>query len=101
MWLMVQFDLPMDSKIQSLAYRRLRKKLRFLGFAALQKSIYLRWEDSNAAADRTMERLSDSIPAEGNVAVLRLSDRTLESSVFYESGVSVAAPAPPEELLLC
>ena len=54
MWLMVQFDLPMESKTERLAYRRLRKALRFFGFDGLQKSVYARWEDSDATADGTL-----------------------------------------------
>ena len=101
MWLMVQFDLPMDSKAHGLAYRRLRKALHCFGFDFLQKSIYARWEDSDATADVTQERLSEWIPEEGCVSIFRLTDRAMGISTFYSDGQPVPAPSPPEEYILC
>ena len=100
MWLMVQFDLPMDSKADRLAYRRLRKALRFFGFEFLQKSVYARWEDSDATADHTLSRLSEWIPEEGDVAVFRLSERTMGNAVFYSDGKQSDAPTPPDVYVL-
>ena len=101
MWLMVQFDLPMDSKKQCLAYRRLRKELRFLGFEAFQKSVYLRWEDGDASAETTLGQLTEWMPSEGTVAVLKLSDRTMGMISVYEDGTPGKAPTPPDVYVLC
>jgi CRISPR-associated endonuclease Cas2 len=101
MWLMVQFDVPADTKAQCLAYRRLRRELRFLGFEPFQKSVYLRWEEADSSAEGTLEQLVDWLPSEGTVAVLKLSDRTLDAAVVYENGVPGKAPEPPAEYILC
>lgn len=100
MWLMVQFDVPMESKCQRLAYRRLRKELRFLGFNALQKSVYLRWEDNDAAAETKCGQLAGWIPDEGSLSILRLSERSMKSASFYENGKPVSTPDQPEKLIL-
>lgn len=101
MWLMVQFDLPMDTKKQCLAYRRLRRELRFLGFEAFQKSVYLRWEEGDASAETILEQLSGWMPSEGTVAVFKLSDRTMGLTSVYEDGAPGKMPEPPDAFLLC
>ena len=100
MWLMVQFDLPVETKAQGLAYRRLRKALRFFGFDCLQKSVYARWEDSDETAETTFARLAEWIPDEGDMAVFRLSERTMGNATFYTDGKRSVAPAPPDVFML-
>ena len=101
MWLMVQFDLPMESKAERLAYRRLRKALRFFGFDDLQKSVYARWEDSEETAETTIARLAEWIPEEGDVSLFRLSERTMNNATFYVDGKKSEAPTPPDVYVLC
>ena len=95
------FVLPVDTKAQGLAYRRLRKALRFFGFEFLQKSVYARWEESDATADHTLSRLSEWIPEEGDVAVFRLSERTMRHATFLTDRKRTEAPSPPDVYVLC
>ena len=101
MWLMVQFDLPVDSKPRRRSYVRFRKSLRRQGFERFQKSIYARWEDSDATAETRAAHLAAEIPAEGDVSLFRFSDRTMNSSSFFSNGTQIPSPQPPSSFLLC
>ena len=100
MWLMVQFDLPVETARERLAYKRFRKGLLGLGFEMLQKSIYLRHEGSDELADRTVGEVRRALPKTGGVSILRLPSRTLENAVFFEDGREVDGPRAPETLLI-
>lgn len=100
MWLMVQFDLPVETAEQRRVYTRFRKRLLGFGFAMLQKSVYLRFEESDGRADGTVREVRNILPEEGRVTVLRLSERTLGASKFFADGSEVEGPRPPEAILV-
>ena len=100
MWLMVQFDLPVDTKPQRRVYAHFRKRLLSLGFRCLQKSVYARWEDRDDTADTTAGRIEEDLPADGVVSLFRLTDRTMQTASFYENGYVVPPPQAPTSLLL-
>ncbi len=93
MWTLVLFDLPTTSATLRRMYGRFRKKLLELGFEMLQKSVYLRWEDSDMAAETLQKHVEAILPPEGQVTILPLTNRAWQTVRVIVDG----APRPPRE----
>lgn len=76
MWTLVLFDLPTTTGALRKAYERFRKALLGVGFAMFQKSVYLRWEDTDDSAETLRRRVLAQAPKDGQVTVLLLTQRT-------------------------
>ena len=76
MWTLVLFDLPTVTALLRKAYGKFRKSLLQMGFEMLQKSVYLRWEDSDDSAETLRRHVFARAPKEGQVTVLLLTQRT-------------------------
>ena len=100
MWLMVQFDLPVETPAERREYTRFRKRLLGLGFSMHQKSIYLRWDETDAQGTATAKAIRESLPPNGDVAVFILSERAMTSSIFFHDGGRASGPELPSALAL-
>lgn len=100
MWLMVQFDLPVATAEERRAYYRFRKELIQTGFAQFQKSIYLRWEDTDGQGSRTAGAIRRKIPPKGTVTVLQLSPGVFERSFLCRDGETGEPPEVPSSFVL-
>lgn len=101
MWLMVLFDLPFNTKEQHRVYALFRKNLFHIGFCAMQKSVYIRWEASETSADTTENMVHECAPDDGHISLLRLSDRAMKSGLFLTNGQTVPGPEPMPDVLVC
>ena len=73
-WMLVMFDLPVDTKAAKTAYRHFREFLQDDGFSMLQFSIYGRHCATREGADTHAARVRRSLPPEGEVRVLRVTE---------------------------
>ena len=84
MWLMTMFDLPTDTKAARRAYSDFRKALLQDGFSMLQFSVYARHCPSEENATVHENRVSMSLPPDGEVRLLLVTDKQFERmKVFY------------------
>lgn len=74
MWLLVLFDLPVDSKSARKQYARFRKELLRDGFTMLQYSVYARFCASEEAAQVHRKTVREGLPPEGQVRIVTLTD---------------------------
>ena len=95
MWLMVQFDLPVATAEERRAYSRFRKELIRAGFTQFQKSIYLRWEDTDGQGSRTASAIRRKVPPKGTVTVLQLPPGVFERSFLCRDGEKGEPPEVP------
>lgn len=94
MWVVVMFDLPVDTKDAKRAYARFRKGLLKDGFFRLQYSVYSRHCASRESAAVHSARVGKTVPADGEVRVVVLTDKQFERmEVFW--GKRRRAPEPP------
>ena len=100
MWTLVLFDLPTTTAFLRKVYGRFRKNLLRLGFEMLQKSVYLRWEDSDVAAQTLQKRVQSILPADGQVAILPLSHRAWRNVQVVVDGTPSAPREKPENFLV-
>lgn len=74
-WLMVFFDLPTKSKPQRKRAGQFRVFLKKDGYMMLQLSVYARVCRGQDAADKHVRRVRGSLPEEGSVRTLQVTDR--------------------------
>ena len=100
MWTLVLFDLPTTSAFLRRMYERFRKKLLGLGFEMLQKSVYMRWEDSDDAAETLKRRVMAVLPADGQVTILPLTQRACQNVRVMVDGKPCTPHEKPPDFLV-
>lgn len=100
MWVILFFDLPVESASERKIYAEFKKMLRKKAFHALQKSVYLRWTDTTASAHFCISEIKKNCPPYGELAILCLTENNIKSSLFFHGGKSVKAPEKPEPFLI-
>lgn len=78
MWILAMFDLPTDTKAARKAYTRFRKALLVDGFARMQYSVYVRHCASRENADVHEGRVEGALPPDGEVRIIRITDKQYE-----------------------
>lgn len=99
MWLLAMFDLPTRTGRERGMYIRFRKMLLTMGFASLQKSVYLMWLDSGEAADARRREILANAPAAGAVTVLPLTQRALSLASTLVDGTIQPPLAIPDDFV--
>ena len=100
MWMLVLFDLPTTTGSLRRMYGRFRKDLLRLGFEMLQKSVYLRWEDSDVAAETLQRRVEGVLPTSGQVTILPLTERAWRNVRVMVDGMLRTPRKKPEGFLI-
>lgn len=94
MWALVMFDLPMMTKRHRMEYALFRKMLLKDGYLRIQFSVYARPCPSKENVDVHIQRVERSLPPDGHVRILELTDKQFERMrVFW--GKRRAMPEPP------
>lgn len=97
MWVMAMFDLPVDTKAARRNYARFRKHLLKDGFAKMQFSVYIRHCASRESAETHTARVEKSVPADGEVRVIVVTDKQFERMrVFFGKQRAAPEPAPAQ-----
>jgi len=100
MWLIVMFDLPVDTKKARKQYTDFRKRLLKDGFARMQFSVYVRHCASEENAEVHSGRVGAFVPPEGEVRVLRITDKQYERMQIYWGRKRKVPEKPPAQLEL-
>ncbi|MBI5184457.1 MAG: CRISPR-associated endonuclease Cas2, partial [Nitrospinae bacterium] len=94
MWLVAMFDLPVLTKEERREATRFRNMLLKRGFVMLQFSVYGRFCASEEASKIHKKYIRSSLPAEGEVRLVSLTDRQFgKMEIFY--GKKAAKPEQP------
>lgn len=100
MWLVVMFDLPVDTKKARRQYTFFRKKLLKDGFAKMQFSIYIRHCASDENTDVHANRVAAMVPPDGEVRLLRITDKQYERMQVFWGEKRKPPEKPPAQLEL-
>jgi CRISPR-associated protein Cas2 len=98
MWVVVLFDLPVDTKKARRDYTRFRKKLLKDGFTKMQFSVYIRHCASKENAEVHTERVSGWIPDDGEVRVITITDKQFERMRIFWGKRRKPPEKPPAQL---
>lgn len=100
MWILAMFDLPTDTKRARRDYTQFRKGLLSDGFTMLQYSVYARHCPSKENAQVHVGRIEASLPPDGEVRVLTITDKQFERMLIFLGKVRKPPAAPPQQLEL-
>lgn len=84
MRLMILFDMPVLTDKQKLEYRHFRDDIMDDGFMMLQYSVYVRYCQNDADAEKHIERVKKMKPAYGNVRILKITENQYSSMVIIQ-----------------
>lgn len=97
MWVLVMFDLPVDTAQQRKAATDFRHSLLDLGFERCQYSVYLRFVEGREQATTTTRRVEMVLPPGGKVYVLYFTDKQYTGIVRFENRKRSKPPKNPEQ----
>lgn len=100
MWVLVFFDIPVETKKQRKAAARFRKQLVQDGFSMFQFSIYMRNCPSRENADVHIKRVKNNLPEFGHVGVLKITDKQFGMMDLYYSKRPIEKPQTVQQLEL-
>lgn len=100
MWVLVFFDLPVETKTQTKAATRFRKQLLEDGFSMFQFSIYMRNCPSRENAEVHVKRVKLSLPEYGHVGVLTITDKQFGMMELFFSKKPIDRPPIAQQLEL-
>jgi CRISPR-associated endonuclease Cas2 len=92
------FDLPTLTQGQRRSANQYRKLLLHLGFNAAQLSVYSKYLINASSAIPVLSRLKGSVPFEGSVRILRLTDTQWSSQDRFFGPNTVSAEDRPDIL---
>jgi CRISPR-associated protein Cas2 len=100
MWLLAMFDLPVDSPSARKAYTDFRKGLIKDGFTMMQFSVYIRHCASEENADVHESRVGGFLPPDGEVRLIRITDKQYERMRVFWGRKRKPTEQPPRQLEL-
>lgn len=98
LWLVVMFDLPTDTAEARRRYTRFRKVLIENGFLMMQYSVYARHCASDENAEVHARRVKKRLPTDGEVRILRITDKQFGRIEVYFGRTPRPVESPPEQL---
>jgi CRISPR-associated protein Cas2 len=98
MWVVVLFDLPVDTREARRAYAHFRKRLLRDGFSKLQYSVYARHSSSEENAQVHIKRVQSWVPDDGEVRILTITDKQFERMQIFWGKMRKPKPTQPRQL---
>ena len=100
MWMLVTFDLPVETPVQRKAAGRFRHDLLDLGFEMSQLSNYLRFCNGKEQFDSYVRRIGAKLPEFGDVYIFQFTDRQYENIVRFSDQGRRPAQKNPDQMAL-
>lgn len=99
-WLMVMFDLPVQSKEQRRGANQYRLMLLDMGFSQIQFSVYAKYLVNATGARRLITQLKLGIPSRGEVRALKITDEQWAGTYRWFGKSDVEMEIKPSQLAL-
>jgi CRISPR-associated protein Cas2 len=100
MWVLVFFDIPVETKKQRKVAANFRKELIKDGFSMFQFSIYLRNCPSRENAEVHVKRVKNMLPEFGHVGILQITDKQFGMMELFFSRKPAVRPETVQQLEL-
>ncbi len=98
MWIIVLFDLPVDTDNARRQYTRFRKGLLEDGFSMMQYSVYYRHCASPENLQVHIERVHYTLPPDGEVRVMQFTDKQFSMMKVFQGKRRTRTETPPAQL---
>jgi len=100
MWMLVTFDLPVETAKQRKAATKFREALLDMGFEMSQFSNYLRFCNGKEQFEAHLRRIETHLPEKGHVFVFQFTDRQYENIVRFSDQGRRARSKNPDQMAL-
>lgn len=100
MWMLVTFDLPVDTKKHRAQATKFRQFLLDQGFEMSQFSNYLRLVNGQEQFDAHARRIETNLPERGDVFIFQFTDRQYENIVRFSDQSRKARKKNPDQIAL-
>ena len=100
MWMLVTFDLPVETKKQRAAATKFRNALLDLGFEMSQFSNYLRFCSGKEQFDAYVRKIERQLPELGDVFIFQFTDRQYENIIRFSAQGRRPAQKNAEQIAL-
>lgn len=100
MWMLVTFDLPVETKAQRIAAGKFRLHLLDLGFEMSQLSNYLRFCNGKEQFDAYVRKIECNLPAWGHIYIFQFTDRQYENIVRFSDQSRRTRQKNPDQMAL-
>ncbi|MCF1502457.1 CRISPR-associated endonuclease Cas2 [Afifella sp. H1R] len=100
MWMLVTFDLPVDTKKHRVQATKFRQFLLDQGFEMSQLSNYLRLVNGQEQFNTYARRIEGNLPERGDVFIFQFTDRQYENIVRFSDQSRWARNKNPEQIAL-
>lgn len=98
MWLIVMFDLPVDTKEARKEANDFRIRLKKDGFLMTQLSVYSRHCPSRENTDVHERRIKKFLPPDGEVRIIRITDKQFGKMKIFRGRRRKATENAPKQL---
>lgn len=100
MWILVTFDLPVETRKQRAAATKFRLFLLDLGFEMSQLSNYLRFCNGKEQFETQLRKIERNLPPSGEVYVFQFTDRQYENIVRFSDQRRRRRQKNPDQMAL-
>lgn len=100
MWVIVMYDLPMNTRLERKIYARFRKQMLVDGFELFQFSMYIRHCSSRENAVVHIERVKSILPTKGEIAIFLVTDKQFGSIELFSGKLKKKGRELPRQLEL-
>ena len=100
MWMLVTFDLPVDTRKHRTEATKFRQFLLDQGFEMSQLSNYLRLVNGQEQFDTYTRRIGASLPERGDVFIFQFTDRQYENIIRFSDQGRRTRKKSPEQIAL-
>ena len=100
LWMLVTFDLPVDTKAHRAAATKFRTYLLDQGFEMSQLSNYLRLVNGQEQFETYVRRVENNLPPRGDVFIFQFTDRQYENIVRFSDQSRRARKKNPDQIAL-
>ncbi|MCD4829638.1 MAG: CRISPR-associated endonuclease Cas2 [Candidatus Cloacimonetes bacterium] len=100
MWLVLMFDLPVDTKRARKDYTVFRKNLLKDGFTMMQFSVMTRHCPTEENAEVHRKRVRGFLPPDGEVRILTFTDKQFGRMQVFNGRVRAATESTPQQLTI-
>ncbi len=100
MWMLVTFDLPVETKKQRAAATKFRQFLLDIGFEMSQLSNYLRFCNGKEQLESYVRQIERALPEWGDIYVFQFTDRQYENIVRFSDQARKKRRKNPDQLAL-
>lgn len=100
MWMLVTFDLPVDTKKHRAEASEFRQYLLDQGFEMSQLSNYLRLVNGQEQFDACVRRIESNLPGRGDVFIFQFTDRQYENIIRFSDQGRRKRQKNPEQIAL-